>query len=168
MIFHCIIQILQNNIVDICSEMTYGRIKKVQFVLQAKFFEFGPSCRIKLCSLSAVFHIDIVYIFHQLNSFALADMFIQCSAKVIGDIIFSIRECTCAAETAHDRASLTVDTVFNLFAVDRTFSFFKRISLFKNSHFVIRFFLHQLICCKNSSRAGTNNDYIIVHASSSL
>ena len=168
MIFHRIVQILKNNIVNICSEMAYGRIQKIQFVLQAEFFKFGSCCRIKLCSLSAVFHIDIVYVFHQLNSFALADMFIQCSAKIIGDIIFSIRECTSAAETAHDRTSLTVDTVFNLFAVDRAFSFFERISLFKNCHFVIRFFFHQLVCRKNSSRAGTDNDHIIVHASSSL
>ena len=168
MVFHCIIQIFKNNIIDICSEMTYGCIQKIQFILQTELLELSSCCRIELCSLSAIFHIDIVYIFHQFNGFVFSDMLVQCSAKIIGDIIFSIGECTCATKAAHNRTSLTVDTVFDFFAVNRTFSFFKRISLFKNSHFVIRFFFHQLVCRKDSSRAGTNNDHIIVHASSSL
>ena len=142
MIFHCIVQVLKNDIVDIRSQMTYRCIQKVQFVLQAEFLELGSCCGIKLGSLTAVFHVDIINVFHQPDRLTLADMLVQSSTEIVGDVIFSIGECSCTAETAHDRASLTVDTVLYLLAVDRAFSLLKGISLFKNCHFAIRLFFH--------------------------
>ena len=167
MIFHCIVQILKNDIVDIRSQMTYRCIQKVQLVLQAEFLELGSCCGIKLSSLTTVFHVDIINVFHQLDCLALADMLIQSSAKIIGNIIFSVRKRTCTAETAHNRTSLTVDTVLYLFAIDWALSFLKGITLFKNCYFAVRFFFHQFICCKNPSRTCTDNNHIIVHALSS-
>ena len=142
MIFHCIIKIFKNYIIDICSQMTHRSIQKIQFILQTEFLELRSCCRIKFGSLTAIFHINIIYIFHQFNCLALANMLVQRSAKIIGNIIFSIRKCACAAKSAHNRASLTIDTVFYLFAVNRTFSFLKGISLFENCHFTVRHFFH--------------------------
>ena len=141
-IFHCIVQILKNDIVNICSQVTNRCIQKIQFILQAEFLEFGSRCGIKLRSLTAIFHVDIVNILHQLDCLALADMFVQSSTEIVGDVIFSIRECTCTAEAAHDGTSLTVDTVLYLLAVDRAFSLFKGVSLFENCHFTVRHFFH--------------------------
>ena len=142
MVFHCIVHIFQNNVVDVCSQMTYRCIQKIQLVLKAEFLEFGSCCGIKFGSFSTVFHVNVIYIFHQVNGFFFADMLIQSTTKIIGDIIFSIRKCSCATETAHNRTSLTVDACFYLFSINWTFSLFKRISLFKNCHLAVRFLFH--------------------------
>ena len=163
MIFHLVIQILKHHIVNICSKMTYRCIEKIQLVLQTKLLEFGSGCRIEFCSFPTVFHVDLIYILHQFYCLFLPDIFEQCSPEIIGNIIFPIRKCSCSPEAAHDRTSFTIDTVLNFFPVNRTFSLFKRISLFKHGNLTFRLLFHQLIRRKNPSRTCSNNDHIIIH-----
>ena len=63
-------------------------------------------------------HVDVIYILHQLSSSLLTNIFVQSTAKIIGNVIFTIRECASAAETAHNRAGLTLNAGFHLFTVD--------------------------------------------------
>ena len=163
MIFHLVIQILKHHIVDICSKMTYRCVEKIQLVLQTKLLEFGSGCRIEFCSFPTVFHVDFIYILHQFYCLFLPDIFEQCSPEIIGNIIFPIRKCSCSPEAAHDRTSFTIDTALNFFPVNRTFSLFKRISLFKHGNLTFRLLFHQLIRRKNPSRTCSNNDHIIIH-----
>ena len=43
-VFEPCIHILQHNVIDIGSQMSYGCIQKLQTVLQTKFFEFRSGC----------------------------------------------------------------------------------------------------------------------------
>ena len=38
-------------------------------------------------------HVDVIYILHQLSSSLLTNIFVQSTAKIIGNVIFTIREC---------------------------------------------------------------------------
>ena len=62
-------------------------------------------------------------------------MFIKCTAEVIGNIVFTIREGTGTAETAHDRTGFAFNTGFYFLAIDGTMTFVQRISLFENRDF---------------------------------
>ena len=46
-------------------------------------------------SLTAMHQVQFIYIFHHLCSCILADMLVQSSAKLIGDIVFSVGESAC-------------------------------------------------------------------------
>ena len=163
--FHFILQfiekILQNHIVDIGSQVAYRSIQKVQTVLHTDLFESGSCRRIQLCSLSAVEQIDLIHVLHQFDSRLFTDMFVQSAAKIIGDVIFSVRKCTSSAETAHDGTALTVDTGLDLHTVDRTFSLIQHVTGLKDSHLQFRFLFHQFISRKNSSGTCTDDDNII-------
>ena len=76
LVLHLRIQIFQHNIIDICTKMTNRGIQQIQFVLQTKLFQVRSCGGVHLCSLSAIFHIDLVHILHQLNRLCLADVFI--------------------------------------------------------------------------------------------
>ena len=146
--------------------MTYRCIQKIQLILHTQLFNVCTGSGVHFCSCPAKFYIDIIYIFHQSDGFFFSDILIKCTTEAVRNIIFSVRERSCSAKSAHDRTGLTVDTAFHLFAINRTFSFFQRISRFKNCHFQFRGFLHQLIRCKNSSRSCSDNNYVIfIHIS---
>ena len=116
------IQIFQHNIVDIRAQMAHRCIQKLQFVLDTDLFKLRTGCREKAGSLTAVLHVDIIHIVHQIQRFLTADMLIECAAEIVSDIVFSIGKSTGSAETAHDRTGLAVDTGLDLVTVDRTFS----------------------------------------------
>ena len=88
-----------------------------------KVFEFRSGCWIQSGAFTAVLHVNLIDILHQLQSFLFADVFIKCAAKIIGNIIFTIGKCSRTAESAHDRTALAVNAAFDLLAVNRTFSF---------------------------------------------
>ena len=163
MILHLIVQIAQHNIVNICAQMAYRCIQQIQLILQTELFELRPCCGIKLRSFATVCHIDLIHIFHQPDRLLFTDIFKQGASEIIGDIIFSIGKCSGSTKTTHDRAAFTADTAFNLFAVNRAFPLFQRISFLKYCNFTVRLLFHQLICRKNTSRTCPNNYYIISH-----
>ena len=90
LVFHFVIKISQNDIINICSQMAHGSVQKLQFILHTQFFKTGSGCRIHLCILSAVLHIDLIHVLHQLYCSLPADILIQCTAEIICNIILSV------------------------------------------------------------------------------
>ena len=74
LILHLIVEILKNNVIDICSQMTYRCIQKIQFVLKTKLFKFCSGCGVQFCTFSTIFHIDLIDVLHQLNSLFFTDI----------------------------------------------------------------------------------------------
>ncbi len=161
MVLHLVVHVLQNDVVDICSQMTDGCLQKRQLVLHAELFELAAGCRIHLCSTAAVRGVDIVHIGHQLQGFALSDVLMERTAEVVGDVVLAVGEGAGAAEALHDRAGLALDAGLDLVSVDGAFTLFQRIAGLKDKDLFVRTLLHQLIGGKDSARSGTDNDYVI-------
>ena len=64
-------------------------------------------------------HIDLVHIFHKLSRCFFADVLIQSTAKIVGNVVFTIGERARSAESAHNRAGFTFDAGFDLVTVNR-------------------------------------------------
>ena len=157
------VQILQHDKVDVGSQMTHGCVEKIQLILETELLEMRARRGVHLGSLSAVLHVDLIHILHQVYGFLLADILIERTAEIIRDIVFSVRECARTAEAAHNGAGFTADTALDLIPVDRTMSLFQRMSSLKHANLKLRPLLHQLICGKNTSRSRTDNHHIILH-----
>ena len=143
--------------------MSDRSIKQMKPVLQTHCLESCAGSGIKLRTLSAVLHIDIIHILHEVYGLDLADVLIQTSAKVICDIVLSIGKCTCTTKSAHDRAAITSHAAIDLCAVYRAFSSLKLMSSLKHCNLEIRSLLCQLICRKYPSWSRSNNYHIIPH-----
>ena len=138
-------------------------IQKMQAILKTKLADLTVCSRVKLCSFATMHQIQLIYIFHQFCCCIFANVLIQSSAKLVGDIIFSIGKSSCASESFHDGTCFTVDTGFYFFSVNWTFSFFQRMTCFKNRNFFLRIIIHQLIGRKNPSRTCSYDQYVIFH-----
>ena len=75
-ILHLIVQILQNNIIDICSKVTDRSIQKLQFILQTDLLQIGSGSRVHLSAFTTVGHIDMIHIFHEVKRLLASDIFI--------------------------------------------------------------------------------------------
>ena len=163
--FHLIlklgIKIFQYHVIDICTQMANGSIQKLQTILHAKLLKLCSCGGEKSRSLSSVFHIDFIYIPHQRKSFLFSDIFVKCSPKIIGNIVFSVGEGPGSSKAAHNGTAFTGNTAFNLLSVNRTMSLFQAMSRFQNHHGKLTVFFHQLVSRVNSSWSCTNNRYII-------
>ena len=84
------IQIFQNQIVNICTQMAYRCIQKMKVMLNTFFFKLGTGSRIQLRSCPAITQINIIYIIHQIKSLLLTNILVQSTAKIIGNIVLSI------------------------------------------------------------------------------
>ena len=157
------IEILQHDIIDIRSQMTHGRIQEIQFILQAKLLEVCTRRRVHLRALPAVFHVDLVHILHQPDRPGLADVLIQCPAKIIRYIVLSVGECSRTAKTAHDRTAPALDTALYLVAVDRTVPLVKRMPRLKNRYFQITLSVDHLVCREDTARPRTYYYHIVTH-----
>jgi GMP synthase PP-ATPase subunit len=89
----------------------------MQIILNAQCLEASSRRAIKFSSLATELQIYIVNVAHKIKRLIFADIFIQGTAKIIGDIIFSVGKRTRAAKSAHNRAALASDTVFDFFAI---------------------------------------------------
>ena len=69
------IEIFQNNVVNVGSQMTDGGIQKMQVMLNAQRLEAGSGSGVQLAALSAIAHVDLIYIMHQLQGIFFADVF---------------------------------------------------------------------------------------------
>ena len=128
------IQISKHDIVDSRPQMTYRCIKQMQIILNAYRLEPCTRRRIELRALATITHIDLINIFHQFERLFLANILIKRTAKIICNIIFSIRKCACTTKPAHDWAALTADTVFHLISINRAMPFVQCMSCFKHSN----------------------------------
>ena len=84
------IKIFQYHIVNIRPQMAHGGIQQIQVVLQAKLLKMRACRRIQLRPLTAVFHIDLIHIAHQLNGLLFPYILVKSPSKVIGNIILSV------------------------------------------------------------------------------
>ena len=143
--------------------MTNGGVEQIQLILQTELFQVRACCGVHLCALTAVFHIDLIHILHQLDCLCLADIFIQSSAKIIGDIVLSVRESACTAKPAHDRTALALDTALYLLSVNRAAPPVKRMPCLEHCDFYLFFLLQHLIRRKNSTRTCPYYDHVVMH-----
>ena len=148
--------------------MPDGSIQQVQVILNTEGFKPAAGGGIELCSRAAVAKIDLVHIAHQIQSLLFADIFIQRSAKIIGNVIFSIRERACSAKAAHNTTAFAADAGFHLLPIDGTAPLAQGMACFKDSNLQLRLPLHQFIGRKNTAGACSNNNDIILHCFSSL
>ena len=135
----------------------------MEVILNTYGFEACACGGVELCAFTAELHIDIVHIAHQIQCLLFADVLIKGTAKIVGNIIFSVRESTGTAKSAHNAAAFASDAGFDFFAVNGAVPFFQGVPGFKNSNLQFRLVLHQLIGGIDSAGAGTDNDDIIVH-----
>ena len=157
------IQIFQNDIINIRSQMANRCIQQMQIILNAERFEASTGGGIKLRSLAAILQVDFVNIVHQFQRPGLTDVLIQCTAKVVGDIIFAIGKCAGATKAAHNAAALTSDTGLDFVTVNGTLTLVQRMARLKHSDLQFGIVLSQFVGCKNSSRTCANNNHIIFH-----
>ena len=139
------------------------RVEKVKLVLQTDFFKVSVGGGIHFRADSAVFHIDNVNVFHKADGFALADMLMQAAAESVGNVIFSVRKSTRAAEAGHNRTGFAVYAAFNLNAVDRAFSFFERMSLIEHRDFKRFVGFCKLVSGVNSARTCADDNNVVNH-----
>ena len=167
-ILEIIIEVCQNHIVDIRTQMPDRSIQQMQVILNAEGFESAAGSGVELCPFAAIAKINLVHITHQIQSLFFSDIFKQCSAKIIGDVVFSVGKSTCAAKSAHNAAAFAANTGLYLLPVDGAAPLVQRMTRLKNSHLQLRPALHQLIGRKDSTGACTDNNDIILHCFSSL
>ena len=143
--------------------MSYRSIEELQLVLRADGLEPRVGCCIQLSACTAVGHVDVIDIVHKAESLFLSYVFKQRSAKIIGDVVLSVRESACTAEPAHDRAALASDAAFHFDTIDRAFSFAQFMAGLKNSDPEAAVIPGQLVSGVYPARACTYYYHIIIH-----
>ena len=155
-VLHLVVEILENDEVDVSSEVAYGCIQKLELVLHAKTLDVRAGCGVEPGSFASVGDVDMVHILHELGGFLLADILVKRASEIICDVILAIRECTCTAESAHDGAVLAVDAALDLVSVYGTLSLLQRLAHFEDRNLQVLVALHQLVGREDS--AGTSPD----------
>ena len=165
--FHLILQIgveiIQNHVVNIRTQMPDGGIQQVQVILDAQGLETAAGSGVKSGALTAEFQVDRIHVVHQLQSLLFADVFIKCTAKIVGNIILPVRKGTCTAKTAHNRTAAAANAAFDPVPINRTVPLAQCMPCLKYSHLQLRLVLYQLISRKNTAGTGSDNDHIIIH-----
>ena len=143
--------------------MPYGSIQKLQLILQACLFKIGSGSGIHFRTLPTIMHIYLVYIFHQFYGLFFTDILMERSAKIIGDIVFSVGKGSRPSKTTHDRTGFTTDTAFYLVSINWAMPLLQRMSCFKNRNLQIGSVFCQFVCRKNSAWSRTYNNNVILH-----
>ena len=162
LVFQVVIQVFQHHIVDVRAQMPDGGIQQVQIILNADGLEFGAGGGVELGAFAAVGHVDLIHIFHQIQGPLFADVFVEGAAKIIGNVVFSVRKCACAAETAHNGAAFAADAAFDGGAVDGAGALVQRVTGLKNADFQLGVPQDQLIGGKNTARARADDQYVVI------
>ena len=131
--------------------------------MDTKLLEFGPRGGIELGSLSSELHVDGINVTHQLQSLIVSDILVERTAEIVGNVVFSVGKCACAAETGHNGAALAADAAFDFVPVDRAAAPVQRMAGLKYGHLQLRAVLHQLVCGKNTAGARANDYNVIIH-----
>ena len=90
LILQIFIQIFKDDVINICSKVSYGSVQKLQLVLHTYLLEFRSCSRVELCSFTAVFHVDVINIFHKVYGLVFSYIFVEGTSEVISDVVFSI------------------------------------------------------------------------------
>ena len=161
MILHLVIEILEHNIIDVCSEMPHLRIQQMQTVFQAHALDLRVGGGIQAGSRAAVIQVNLIHIAHEIQGFFFPGILKERSTELVGNVIFSVRKGARAAEAAHDAADRAADTGLHLFPVDGALTQVQRPTEFKNGHLQSAF--HQFISGVDASGPCTDHNHVIVH-----
>ena len=145
------------------AEMAHGGVQQMEVVLHTQLFEFGAGGGIEFRAFSAVGHVDLVDVAHQLQRSGLAQILVKRAAKIVGNVVFSVGKSACAAETAHNGAAFAGNTGFDLNAVNGTFAVFQRMSGLEDGDLQLRAQPGQLIGGKDTAGPRADNDHIVIH-----
>jgi hypothetical protein len=140
-----------------------GCIKESQVISEALGFKGIVCGAIHSCTLAAKLEVDLINVFHKINSLLLADIFVERAAKVVCNVILSVRESACAAKAVHNSARLAVNAGFDFDTVNGTFTLFQLVSGFENGNFQVIIFLYKLIGGEDSTGACANYNYVVKH-----
>ena len=168
MILHPVKQILEHDVIFICAEVADGRVKQKQLVLHTQLLDCGIRSGIQLGPLSAESEIDLVHVTHQVERLALADVLMQRTAELVGDVVFAVGKRTGTTETVHDCAGTAPDTRLDLLAVNGTFALLQRIARLKHADLQIGTELLQFKRGKNPSGTRSDDNDIIFHSQTCL
>ena len=157
------VQVFQHHIVDVGAQMAHGGIQQVQVVLNADGLKLGAGGGIEPGARAAVGHVDVIYIFHQVQGPLLADILVEGAAEIVGDVVFSVGKSPRAAEAGHDGAALAANTALDGGAVDGAGPLVQGMTGLKNADLQAGRPQHQLVRRKNAAGTGANNKHIIVH-----
>jgi len=135
----------------------------MQIVLHTQLFEFCTGGGIELGAFAAVGHVDLVNVAHQLQRFCLAEILVKRTAKIVGNVVFSVGKSACAAESAHDRAAFAGNAGLDPDTVNGTFAVFQRVSGLKDGDLQFRAQPGQLIGGKDTAGPRADNDHIVIH-----
>ena len=157
------IQVFQHHIVDVRAQVADGSVQQVQVILDTDGLELGPGGGVELGALAAVGHVDLVYVVHQIQGTLLADILVEGTAEVIGDVVLAVGEGAGPAEAAHDGAALAADAALDGGAVDGALPLIQRMACLKNADFQIGIAQGQLVGRKNAAGTGADDQDIVIH-----
>ena len=163
LVLHLVVEVLKDDEVDVRSQVSYRCIHQFELVDHAKSCDVGTCCGVKLCAFSAVGHVDMVDILHQTDCLFLSDVLAKCSAEIICDVVFSVRECSGTAETGHDGAGFAAYAGLDVLSVDGALPLLQGVSHVYDGDLKVLVPLDQLVCGIDSSRAGSHDYDIILH-----
>ena len=158
------IQIFQHNIVLVGTQMTDRSIQQLQLVLHTGLLQTSTAGGIHLGASPSIGHVDFIHIIHELQGLFPANMLVEGTTKIIGNIVLAIREGTSTAKAIHNSTGWAVDATLDGSTINRAFTLFQGTASLKNSYLYILVLLYQLIGRKNTARPCTNNNYIVLHA----
>ena len=143
--------------------MADGSVQQVQVILDTDGLELGSGGGVELGALAAVGHVDLVYVVHQIQGTLLADILVEGTAEVIGDVVLAVGEGAGPAEAAHDGAALAADAALDGGAVDGALPLIQRMACLKNADFQIGIAQGQLVGRKNAAGTGADDQDIVIH-----
>ena len=160
------VEIFQHHVVDVGAEVAHRGVQQMQIVLHTQLFEFCTGGGIELGAFAAVGHVDLVNVAHQLQRFCLAEILVKRTAKIVGNVVFSVGKSACAAKSAHDRAAFAGNAGLDPDTVNGTFAVFQRVSGLKDGDLQFRAQPGQLIGGKDTAGPRADNDHIVIHGGS--
>ena len=160
-VFKLGVKVAQHLVIDVRAEMAHLGIKKIEFVLHADLVKLRTRGRKQPRFLSAVRHVDRIYVFHKFQRAFFADMLPKVAAEVVGNVVLAVRKRPGSSEPGHYRAGLAVYAAFYLHSVDGTPALGKRAARLENRSFqsaVAKFERGE-----NSARSGSHDYYVVIH-----
>ena len=153
--------------VDVGAQMPHRCIEQLELMLQAGLLERRVCRGVQLGSRSSVTEVDLVHVLHEAGGLLLANVLVKVAAKVVGDVVLSVREGPRTAKAAHDGAALAVDAGLYAPSVYGAPTPVERVARLEHAHTKIGAQLAQLVGRIDASRARANNYYIIIHSQTS-
>ena len=159
-----VVQVLQHHQVLVRAQVPHRRVQQVQVVLQAQLLDGRRAGGVQVRPLAAVFHVDLIHVFHQLQGPLLADVLVQGAAELVGDVVLAVGKGPGPAEAVHNGAGGALDAGLHLVPVNGTVPPAQGMSRLKQGDLQVRPFLQQLIGGIDPAGASAHDQHIILHS----